>query len=206
MATTPKAGESKRQPKQTRAQKTVEKLLDATAELLTEKGFEGVNTNAVAGAANVNISTLYSYFPNKKALLEQLLQRLNERQIAMVLEELSTNPERSERMAHILDLILEMRLEQPWMLALNQALNASPELRSIQDNANQQLLEMVEKQVPQNIGGPQASGPQLKAILQLLLEVISSGIQLAAHEDKRQRKKIMAELKLIVNSYLDHYR
>ena len=65
-------------PVQKRAVKTINRLLDACAELLADKGYEGLNTNLVAELAGVNISTLYRYFPNKESLLENLLKRLNE--------------------------------------------------------------------------------------------------------------------------------
>lgn len=201
-----KQGPATRQPKQSRSQKTVEKILDATAEILSDKGYDGLNTNAVAKLAAVNIATLYNYFPNKQALLEQLLQRFNEQQMTMVIAELQTNPDKDERVGYILDAQLAMVLERPWMNALNQAMRASPTLKSVREKANRQMINMVIEQIPPEMGRPKTKGKQLHAILSLLLETFSSGIQLIANAPKQERKALMKELKCLINSYLNHYR
>lgn len=64
----------KREPRQTRARQTVQRIIDATAALVLELGVDHITTNKVAERANVNIASLYQYFPNKQALLSALLQ------------------------------------------------------------------------------------------------------------------------------------
>ena len=64
----------KKEPRQGRARKTVQRIIDATAELVLELGVDGITTNKVAERASVNIASLYQYFPNKQALLSALLQ------------------------------------------------------------------------------------------------------------------------------------
>lgn len=64
----------KKQPSQPRARRTVERIITATGELVMEQGLEALTTNRVAEQANVNIATLYQYFPHKQALLSALVQ------------------------------------------------------------------------------------------------------------------------------------
>ncbi len=64
----------KREPRQSRARQTVQRIIDATAKLVQEQGVDNLTTNKVAERANVNIASLYQYFPNKQALLSALLQ------------------------------------------------------------------------------------------------------------------------------------
>lgn len=64
----------KKQPTQPRAKRTVERIIAATGELVLEQGLDSLTTNKVAEQANVNIATLYQYFPNKQALLSALMQ------------------------------------------------------------------------------------------------------------------------------------
>jgi AcrR family transcriptional regulator len=64
----------KRAPKQPRAKQTVQRIITATGELVLELGLDGLTTNKVADRANINIASLYQYFPNKQALLSALLQ------------------------------------------------------------------------------------------------------------------------------------
>jgi len=62
-------------PRQERARVTVEALLDATARVLCQSGYDGLTTNKVAAAAGVSVGSLYQYFPGKDALVIALLLR-----------------------------------------------------------------------------------------------------------------------------------
>ena len=74
----------KLRPAQTRAAETYEHLLDVTAQILTEVGFERLSTNLVCERAGLSPPALYRYFPNKYALLHELGRRLMERQNALI--------------------------------------------------------------------------------------------------------------------------
>jgi AcrR family transcriptional regulator len=62
-------------PRQARSQATVDALLDATAQVLVERGYARTTTNAVAERAGVSVGSLYQYFPNKDALVAALHER-----------------------------------------------------------------------------------------------------------------------------------
>ena len=63
-------------PRQRRAQETVEVILDTTAQLLEEVGFDKLNTNLICERAGLTPPALYRYFPNKYSVLEELGERL----------------------------------------------------------------------------------------------------------------------------------
>ena len=65
----------RKEPRQARAQATVEAILEASARILDRQGWGRFTTNAVAEAAGVSIGSLYQYFPNKLALVEAILRR-----------------------------------------------------------------------------------------------------------------------------------
>ena len=62
-------------PKQRRSKATVEAILEATARVLVEEGYEKASTNRIAKVAGVSIGSLYQYFPGKEALVLALVQR-----------------------------------------------------------------------------------------------------------------------------------
>jgi AcrR family transcriptional regulator len=194
-----------RQPQQRRAQNTIDKVLDASAQLLAERGYEGLNTNAVAKIAGVNISTLYRYFPNKEALLESLLQKFHEQQMEMVEEKLSANSDRDNRVGQIVDALISMMIENPWMLALKDAMNVSPQLRELRNGSQQATIAAITSRVPNN-QAPRVSGKKQKAVLRLLLDLFNNGVQLAVNTPEAERKEIVEEVKIMLNSYLDNYR
>lgn len=63
-------------PRQQRSREMVERLLDATAATIAERGLDNTTTNHIAETAGVSIGSLYQYFPDKQALVEGLLDRM----------------------------------------------------------------------------------------------------------------------------------
>lgn len=60
-------------PRQQRSQATVTAILEATAQVLVKHGYERTTTGRIAELAGVSIGTLYQYFPNKEAVVCELL-------------------------------------------------------------------------------------------------------------------------------------
>lgn len=74
----------RKKPRQHRSRATVEAILEAAACILVREGYARATTNRIAERAGVNVASLYQYFPNKDALLMELLRRhLLERQAAI---------------------------------------------------------------------------------------------------------------------------
>ncbi len=61
-----------------RSRARFEKLLDAAEAILTESGYDALNTNAVAVRAKTSVGTLYHYFPDKASILAALVVRYDE--------------------------------------------------------------------------------------------------------------------------------
>ncbi len=78
------SAEPRKPPHQARAKATVDAILDATARILAEDGFEAVNTNRVAEVAGVSIGSLYQYFPNKGSLVGAVAVRHTEAMAAVI--------------------------------------------------------------------------------------------------------------------------
>ena len=53
---------------------TEEAILDAAREALAEKGFDGLTMDAIARKAFVSRTAVYFYFPNKRAVVDRLIQ------------------------------------------------------------------------------------------------------------------------------------
>lgn len=62
-------------PRQERARRTVEAILEAAVEVFAARGHGGANTNLIARRAGVSVGSLYQYFPGKDAILTALLAR-----------------------------------------------------------------------------------------------------------------------------------
>jgi AcrR family transcriptional regulator len=57
-------------------------LLRATELVMAKDGFHGATTNRIAEVAGVSVGTLYHYFPTKEALVEAVVHRMWEEELA----------------------------------------------------------------------------------------------------------------------------
>jgi AcrR family transcriptional regulator len=65
----------RKQPQQERSRLTVEAILEATTQVLTEQGYDSTTTNRIAERAGISIGSLYQYFPNKDSLMAALMEQ-----------------------------------------------------------------------------------------------------------------------------------
>lgn len=69
-------------PRQARARITFDAIIEAATQLLREGGLAALNTNAIAERAGVSIGSLYQYFPNKDALMVEMIRREQQSHVA----------------------------------------------------------------------------------------------------------------------------
>ncbi len=74
----------RRQPTQRRSARRVERMLDACAELLDEIGYEALSTTRIAERAGVAIGSVYQFFPDKRAITQELTRRNVEQFVSRV--------------------------------------------------------------------------------------------------------------------------
>ncbi|HMJ77611.1 MAG TPA: TetR/AcrR family transcriptional regulator, partial [Iamia sp.] len=63
----------RKQPRQRRAHETRARILDAARAVFGEHGYAHGTTNRIAEAAGLSVGSLYQYFPNKDAILVELV-------------------------------------------------------------------------------------------------------------------------------------
>ncbi|NVK21905.1 MAG: TetR/AcrR family transcriptional regulator [Kangiellaceae bacterium] len=66
---------------QTKSQRTLEKILDATEELLTLHRFDDLSVRQIASTAKVTTGAIYSRVQNKEHLLSLILERYHQRTV-----------------------------------------------------------------------------------------------------------------------------
>jgi AcrR family transcriptional regulator len=74
MPGTPKRLRPRKSPRQKRSAQTRERIVHAAARVFVEHGYAAGTTNRIAEAAGLSIGSLYQYFPNKDAILLELVR------------------------------------------------------------------------------------------------------------------------------------
>lgn len=92
MATGNRDLEPRRKPSQVRAELTRKRILTAAAHVFAEHGYAAGTTNRIAERAGVAIGSLYQYFPNKDAILAELVIQHVDRGTWTAAEDLDLSP------------------------------------------------------------------------------------------------------------------
>jgi AcrR family transcriptional regulator len=120
------------------AERNRRRILDAAAELFTERGL-GVTLNDIAHHADVGVGTVYRRFPDKELLIDALFEeRVGE--IAALAEEALANPDPWESLAGFLERGLELQARDK---GLKQLLLGTPEGCARVDGVRDRMLPMV---------------------------------------------------------------
>ncbi len=105
----------RKRPRQDRSRATVDAILDATAHVLVADGYDRTSTNRVAERAGVSVGSLYQYFPNKEALVGELVDRYSKHITELVVAQLDALAEEPpERVAReLVSAMVELKREDP---------------------------------------------------------------------------------------------
>jgi AcrR family transcriptional regulator len=68
----------RRIPQQDRGARRVAEVLEAAAQVIGERGYEGATMTEIAERAGASIGALYQYFPNKEAMAQALRRKCAE--------------------------------------------------------------------------------------------------------------------------------
>jgi AcrR family transcriptional regulator len=193
----------RRLPQQPRARRTVERLLATTAALLEEVGVDRVTTNLVAERAGLNIATLYTYFPNKYALLNALALDFAEAQIEAMRAYLrSADPARPWQAVHdeLIDVLVEVNRHRTGAVALQRALVAVPELLAAYRRMN--LLTARELNRFLRRWGIDLPERRLDLMVLCMGEASAALLDLAESGEGYDADEVVAEMKAMLKGYI----
>lgn len=109
-------------------------IIEATLELITERGFHDTPMSVVADHAGVGAGTIYRYFKNKEALINELYAELKERMGKAMLE----NDEKQ--------MSIKERFFNFWMSLYNHYINNPLEFLFLEQYANSPFISKLTKE------------------------------------------------------------
>ena len=193
-------------PTQQRARDLVDKILDTTAVLLDEVGIDGLTTNLIAERAEIRVSSIYRYFPNKHAIMVSLWERMVGRWIAE-LEALLNSVDSSGPILYVVDALIDTaamldRTEQG-MIPLLRAMRASPELQVVEAKSNRLVAARAAKYIREF--GTEVPDERVDIIARMLVESTSSVLELSLSVTEEELDVLLGEWKLMLRNYLAEY-
>ncbi len=190
----------RRRPEGPRARKTVERILEAAAELLDEVGFDALTTNHIAERAQVNVASLYKYFPNKYAVLVGLAERMRDEQVAILEAQGGFDERWREALGELLDTFLELFASRPGFAELAKVLASCPPLREIDEASHAAEAGVIASRLRRL--GVAGRRPDHEAIARVALEAARGVLPLASRAAPARRKRLMRELHRMLERYI----
>ncbi|MFD0265677.1 TetR/AcrR family transcriptional regulator [Streptomyces sp. NPDC127106] len=98
-----------------------ERLLQATVELVAERGYEATTLGDIADRAGTARGLVSYYFPGKRHLLQSAVHRLMHRTIEAALEREPRTDDGRERLARAIDAVLGLARDEPLLMRTHMA-------------------------------------------------------------------------------------
>lgn len=139
--------EPRKQPRQKRSSKVVDRILDAALILTREQGTRTPTTLAIAQRAGLSVGSVYQYFPNKEAILLDLARRWLSSFPEVIRKRINvprpTN--RDEFRREVRKLFIDtsrLYLDNVTLMPVIEAISGNADLRPIQDEYDKEIIAL----------------------------------------------------------------
>lgn len=198
----------RRTPVQARSRATVDRIVAAAAEILDEAGWEAFNTNAVASRAGVSITAIYSYFPDKYSIVNELFGRTSDRRFEVMVpyfKALETD-DLEDTFFEGLKEVAQLRIDEPGGLTLRLIYQAIPELHSVDREDDHRVSEHL-AQVFQ-VRNPRLPESAAKVLAFNVVICLTAAVDYSVHGGRRNDDLLKAQIHmavLYINEVLSSY-
>lgn len=137
----------RKQPRQERSSKVVDRILDAALILTREQGTKTPTTLAIAQRAGLSVGSVYQYFPNKEAILLDLARRWLAAFPEVIARRINApRPTSHETFQQEVDKLFidtsRLYLDNANLMPVIEAITGNPDLRPIQNEYDDQIIAL----------------------------------------------------------------
>ena len=137
----------RKQPRQERSSKVVDRILDAALVLTREQGTRTPTTLAIAQRAGLSVGSIYQYYPNKEAILLDLARRWLAAFPEVIARRIAApRPASREAFQHeVRELFIDtskLYLENASLMPVIEAISGNADLRPIQTEYDDQIIAL----------------------------------------------------------------
>ena len=188
---------------QVRSSKRLVALLDATADVISDIGYETLTTAMVAERAGASIGTVYRYFPDRIAVLQALISRNRQRAQQAVVDNLHKSSASSvgDALDVVFNTYLDLFRSEPGFrsLRLGDVLDIRPAQTSRTGNAD--FAQLVGDELAQKLSLTLDS--RARMALETGIEVMDSLLARAFLRVERGDRAIVDEARRLLHASVD---
>ena len=188
----------RRTPVQARSRATVDRICAAAADILQESGWEAFNTNAVASRAGVSITAIYSYFPDKYAIVNEIFQRMSDRRMIVMrpyLKALETDDLEDTLFAGLKE-IAQLRIDEPAGLVMRAISAAVPELHSAERDDDHRVSHQLAAVF--QVRNPRLPDHDAKILAYNVVIALTSAVDYSVQGGRRNDSLLKAQIHMAV--------
>lgn len=191
----------RRRPVQQRSAQRVEKMLEACATLIDEVGYDGLTTTLIAERAGVAVGSLYQFFPDKRAVVQELTLRNLDRFVRTVSHRFDQAelPHWWDAVDAVFEVYMTMHREVPAFSRLH--FGDVVDLRLLDDTKdnNAVIAEKLTGLISQQFG---ISFTELHLPLAVAVEAADAVLHLAFRRNSSGDPDLVSEARAMVRGYL----
>ena len=182
----------RRQPAQVRSRARVERIIAAAGELISERGLEPVTLTDIAERADMALTAVYRYFPNKQSVLRELaLQTFADDTDTLIATGAEFDGSIDELIVYGVNEFWRRHLEQPFRLQLRAAIHADAELSALDLEESRRNARTIAHLVARLSGRTDVDIIERQALL--LVELIDSLMRLAARVEPAEADALLGD-------------
>jgi AcrR family transcriptional regulator len=178
-------------------------MLDACAEILDESGYDGLSTTKVAKRADVAIGSVYQFFPDKKAVAQELALRNLELFGDRVAEALAGSGfgRWYDAVGTVIDIFVDMHRTVPGFRVLRFGDIADVHLLDVSEENNAVVADRLRLLLVEAFGV--ADTPGLARALAVAVEAADAVLKLAFRDVRDGDPALLAEVEVLIRGYLE---
>lgn len=191
----------RRKPVQQRSAQRVEKMLTACAELIEEVGYDGLTTTLIAERAGVAVGSLYQFFPDKRAVVQELTLRNLDRFMRTIYERFDQAELASwgDAVDAVFDVYLTMHREVPAFNRLHFGDVVDLRLLDANKDNNAVIADKLISLIAEQFG---RASSDLELPLSVAVEAADAVLRLAFRRAPEGDPALLAEAREMVRGYL----
>ena len=186
-------------PQQARSKQRVEAIVQAARELVGSRGSDGVSMREIAAQAGVPISSVYQYFPDKNAIMWQLMEGYLAKirtEVMRAFGEIETDEDLFVAVETALDAFLHVLEENDGFATIWAGALANPVLLELDVEDSVKVAGYLAEQFSVRL--PRASCDDLFDVALLTIHIAGAAVRLSFCLDTQMGQRVIGELKTLI--------
>jgi AcrR family transcriptional regulator len=193
-------------PTQSRSQQRVQKIVQATQEMLAKYGYEETTIKRIADAAGIKQTSIYRYYPNKRAVISVLADIFvtqHNNAITHCIEESLKGQPAQKILKDFISILREGMVQNRWIHPAQLAMRSDPQLREQHEDLLDHFGERFSLLLKSF--GVNLEGNALFRVAKTLVLILDAYMLAIGRATEEVHTKVQEDFEQVINSYLTSY-